>query len=131
MIRTYQGIIARIKILESRLAELELTRDCLSHGEGQSRGGGISDPTAQTATEIIDMIRRIDTLRAEAEREKQSVIETLNRMQDGDEMMILYKRYVERKPWRVIARETYMSESTLYRKHDSGLKHFEEQEEEV
>lgn len=127
MIRKYKTITARIQMLELRLAELKEKRDCLGGGDGH--GSGIADPTGRNAVAIIDYARRIEELKQEAEAERQEVIERLYSLEDGDEITILRKRYVECKPWEQISRETYMSLSTLFRKHDSGLRHYEAQEE--
>lgn len=118
----YYLISKDIKNIEMKIQELNETILSSSKITGMPHSNDVSNPTER-------IVLLIEKYKSKLEKKKLDAIERLLKIenylltiQDIETKQIFNKRYIELKPWIVIAREMHMSERTVYRKHKNQLK---------
>ena len=87
--------------------------------------------TSLSGDTMMKLVAKVDRIERRLEKEvkeltfrRDRIIMQIERMPDSYEQDILYKRYVECKPWRTIAQEMSISERHVYRLHGKALNTF-------
>lgn len=89
--------------------------------------GGSHDPdrTGKTIARLDELEQRIDTYVDELVARKAEAFAHITRLPEFAEQDVLIARYLQCKPWPVIAREMHYEERQVYRIHGNALKNFE------
>lgn len=89
--------------------------------------GGARDPdrTGRTIARLDELERRIDAYVDELVARKAEAFARITRLPELAEQDVLIARYIQLKPWPVIAREMHYEERQVYRIHGNALKNFE------
>lgn len=74
------------------------------------------------AAELDELDRQMAKLMNEYYESMGEVEKTISKVEDEDARVVLAKRYVGLKSWRVIEDETAWTRQTLWRKHGTGLR---------
>lgn len=80
-----------------------------------------TDRLEDTIVKIIDLENRILSDIAKATRLKGEIVKTIDAVDDGDMINILYKRYVHYEEWTQIADELAFSIQHIHRLHGKAL----------
>lgn len=121
-IRKTDQIVQRL--LEARFslrASLYSTGAALS---GMPGGGHDPDRTGRTIARLDELERRIDAYVDELVARKSEAFARITRLPELAEQDVLIARYIQLKPWPVIAREMHYEERQVYRIHGRALQHF-------
>ena len=121
-IRKTDQIVQRL--LEARFslrASLYSTGAALS---GMPGGGHDPDRTGRTIARLDELERRIDAYVDELVARKSEAFLRIRRLPELAEQDVLIARYLQCKPWPVIAREMHYEERQVYRIHGRALQHF-------
>lgn len=83
-----------------------------------------SDPMPDFGAKIDELNRELVELANEFDKALDEVQDVIRQVNNDEAKTILAKRYIGKKPWRVIAMDvcSYMSEETMYRRHRLGLR---------
>lgn len=120
-LRQYEGAVNTIRRLERELKEEQLQIDAIrspSDNDGMPHGNGISNPTAEKATEITDAAAKLFEARLEAIRIRQEVFDSIMKV-DGIEADVLLERYVyltedgRLQPWEMVCDAVHYSWPTV------------------
>ena len=120
-LRQYEWAVNTIRRLERELKEEQLQIDAIrspSDNDGMPHGNGISNPTADKATEITDAAAKLFDARLEAIRIRQEVFESIMKV-DGIEADVLLERYVyltedgRLQPWEMVCDAVHYSWPTV------------------
>ena len=112
------------RLLELRFslrASLYSTGAALS---GMPGGGHDPDRTGRTIARLDELERRIDAYVDELVARKSEAFARITRLPELAEQDVLIARYIQLKPWPVIAREMHYEERQVYRIHGRALQHF-------
>ena len=90
----------------------------VAHSGGK---GNVEDPTLKIIELKHEINQKIDRF-VDAKREIESMLE---KIQDADQLMVLRKRYLEYKPWELIALEVGCKYRNVHYIHGDALKAFE------
>lgn len=121
-IRKTDQIVQRL--LEARFSlrsSLYSTGAALS---GMPGGGHDPDRTGRTIARLDELERRIDAYVDELVARKSEAFLRIRRLPELSEQDVLIARYLQCKPWPVIAREMHYEERQVYRIHGRALQHF-------
>ena len=121
-IRKTDQIVQRL--LEARFSlrsSLYSTGAALS---GMPGGGHDPDRTGRTIARLDELERRIDAYVDELVARKSEAFLRIRRLPELAEQDVLIARYLQCKPWPVIAREMHYEERQVYRIHGRALQHF-------
>lgn len=127
--KAYLGQIRQIDRTVRRLCELRfsLRSSLYSTGAaltGMPGGGHDPDRTGRTLARLDELERRIDAYVDELVARKAEAFARIRRMPEISEQDVLIARYIQLKPWPVIAREMHYEERQVYRIHGNALKNF-------
>lgn len=92
---------------------------------GMPGGGHDPDRTGCTIARLDELERRIDAYVDELVARKSEAFLRIRRLPELSEQDVLIARYLQCKPWPVIAREMHYEERQVYRIHGNALKNFE------
>ena len=100
------------------------------YSTGGSLAGGTGKPKAKDKTgdiiaRIDELERRIDAYVDELVTRKAEAFARICLLSELAEQDVLIARYIQLKPWPVIAREMHYEERQVYRIHGNALKNFE------
>ena len=126
------------KVIKSQAAELQVLRAALSSIGG---GGGDGMPHGYrhdgTIGEITNIVRAVD-LEAKLQEEIRVTVakwkeihETVERLKNLDEKLIIRMRYIEGRNWDEIAAELHFSRSAVFKVHDSAIDNLEPPEDSI
>lgn len=87
-------------------------------------GGHDPDRTGRTIARLDELERRIDAYVDELVARKSEAFLRIRRLPELSEQDVLIARYLQCKPWPVIAREMHYEERQVYRIHGRALQHF-------
>lgn len=127
--KAYLGKIRQIDRTVQRLLELRfsLRASLYSTGaalSGMPGGGHDPDRTGRTIARLDELERRIDAYVDELVARKSEAFARITRLPELAEQDVLIARYLQCKPWPVIAREMHYEERQVYRIHGRALQHF-------
>lgn len=128
--KAYLGKIRQTDRTVQRLLELRFSLRASLYSTGAAPGGmpgGGHDPdrTGRTIARLDELERRIDAYVDELVARKSEAFLRIRRLPELSEQDVLIARYLQCKPWPVIAREMHYSEQHIYRLHGMALQHFE------
>lgn len=128
--KAYLGKIRQTDRTVQRLLELRfsLRASLYSTGaalSGMPGGGHDPDRTGRTIARLDELERRIDAYVDELVARKSEAFARITRLPELAEQDVLIARYIQLKPWPVIAREMHYEERQVYRIHGNALKNFE------
>lgn len=128
--KAYLGKIRQTDRTVQRLLELRfsLRASLYSTGaalSGMPGGGHDPDRTGRTIARLDELERRIDAYVDELVARKSEAFLRIRRLPELAEQDVLIARYIQLKPWPVIAREMHYEERQVYRIHGNALKNFE------
>ena len=87
--------------------------------------GGTLNGTEQLIYHILELKERINTETSEYIRTLEEIRQTIARMKDPDESLLLTLRYIEFMRWEVIAEKMHFSQTQVFRIHREALKSVE------
>ena len=127
--KAYLGKIRQTDRTVQRLLELRfsLRASLYSTGaplSGMPGGGRDPDRTGRTIARLDELERRIDAYVDELVTRKAEAFARITRLPELAEQDVLIARYIQLKPWPVIAREMHYEERQIYRIHGRALQHF-------
>ena len=127
--KAYLGKIRQTDRTVQRLLELRfsLRASLYSTGaalSGMPGGGHDPDRTGRTNARLDELERRIDAYVDELVARKSEAFLRIRRLPELSEQDVLIARYLQCKPWPVIAREMHYEERQVYRIHGRALQHF-------
>ncbi len=127
--KAYLGKIRQTDRTVQRLLELRfsLRASLYSTGaalSGMPGGGHDPDRTGRTIARLDELERRIDAYVDELVARKSEAFLRIRRLPELSEQDVLIARYLQCKPWPVIAREMHYEERQVYRIHGRALQHF-------
>ena len=127
--KAYLGKIRQTDRTVQRLLELRfsLRASLYSTGaalSGMPGGGHDPDRTGRTIARLDELERRIDAYVDELVARKSEAFARITRLPELAEQDVLIARYIQLKPWPVIAREMHYEERQVYRIHGRALQHF-------
>ena len=114
-LRQYEWALNTIRRLERELEEEQLQIDAIrspSDNDGMPHGNGISNPTADKATELTDAASKLFDAKVEAIRIRQEVFDTIMKV-GGLEADVLIERYVYLSTWDMVCDAVYYSWPTV------------------
>ena len=114
-LRQYEWALNTIRRLERELKEERLQIDAIrspSDNDGMPHGSGISNPTADKATEITDAATRLFDAKIKAIRIRQQVFETVMKV-GGLEADVLIERYIYLNTWDTVCDAVHYSWPTV------------------
>ena len=110
-LRQYKRIGERLRQMEKELEYIEAQIESMSgSGDGMPRGTDVSDRTGNLAVLIAESKKSYEHVLAESLRIRRNIEATVNAVEDPLQSRLLYERYIECKPWRVIAGDMIMDE---------------------
>lgn len=118
----YYRLTIEIKNIEERIQMVKSQFISSPKLTGMPGGNNISNPVEKNVQLLIRLRNKLEKRKSKAIKELNKIEEYLSSIQDIDTRLIFTKRYVELKQWNRIAKEMYMSERTVYRKHSNYLK---------
>ena len=92
---------------------------------GMPGGGRDPDRTGRTIARLDELERRIDAYVDELVARKAEAFARICLLSELAEQDVLIARYIQLKPWPIIAREMHYEERQVYRIHGNALKNFE------
>ena len=127
--KAYLGKIRQTDRTVQRLLELRfsLRASLYSTGaalSGMPGGGHDPDRTGRTIARLDELERRIDAYVDELVARKSEAFARITRLPELAEQDVLIARYIQLKPWPVIAREMHYEVRQVYRIHGRALQHF-------
>ena len=127
--KAYLGKIRQTDRTVQRLLELRFSLRASLYSTGAAPGGipgGGHDPdrTGRTIARLDELERRIDAYVDELVARKSEAFLRIRRLPELAEQDVLIARYLQCKPWPVIAREMHYEERQVYRIHGRALQHF-------
>lgn len=128
--KTYLLKIRKTDQIIRRLTEVRFSLRSSLYSTGvplSGMPGGSHDPdrTGKTIARLDELERRIDAYVDELVARKSEAFLRIRRLPELSEQDVLIARYIQLKPWPVIAREMHYSEQHIYRLHGIALQHFE------
>jgi len=114
-LRQYEWALNTIRRLERELKEERLQIDSVrspSDNDGMPHGSGISNPTADKATELTDAASKLFDAKVEAIRIRQEVFDTIMKV-GGLEADVLIERYVYLRTWDMVCDAVHYSWPTV------------------
>lgn len=118
----YYHLSVEIKDLEERIQMIANQSIGASKLTGMPHGTTVSNPVEKNAVLLISLKEKLEKRKEKAMKELIKIEDYLTTIDDVEIRLIFNKRYIELKKWGVIAREMYMSERNVYRKHSDYLK---------
>lgn len=110
-LKQYKRINERLRQMQKELEYIEAQVESIGGAnDGMPRGSDISDKTGNLATIIAESKRGYEHVMTESLRIRRNIESTINAVEDPLQSRLLYERYVECKPWRVIAGDMIMDE---------------------
>lgn len=128
--KAYLGQIRQIDRTVQRLCSVRFTLRSSLYSTGTALtgmpgGGHDPDRTGRTLARLDELERRIDAYVDELVERKAEAFARITRLPELSEQDVLIARYIQLKPWPVIAREMHYEERQVYRIHGNALKNFE------
>lgn len=118
----YYYLSIEIKDLEERIQEVRNKSVGVSRITGMPFSGGKSNPVEQRAELLIKLENQLEAKKTKAIKKLMILEEYISTIDDSEIRVIFTKRYIELKKWDTIAKEMFMSERTVYRRHSKYLK---------
>ena len=118
----YYHLKMETKELEEKIKELEQTLLSSPILTGMPHNNRISNPTEQRNILILSLKSKLEKRETMALEELNKIEDYISAIEDIETRQIFSKRYVQLKRWEDIAKEMYMSESSVFRKHSKYLK---------
>lgn len=110
-LRQYKRIGERLRQMEKELEYIKAQIESMSgSGDGMPRSTDVSDRTGNLAVLIAESKQDYEHVLAESLRIRRNIEATVNAVEDPLQSRLLYERYIECKPWRVIAGDMIMDE---------------------
>ena len=112
-----------IKVLEEKLLRLETDiNNCVKPMEkSEVQNGSSSNSQEIKLAEYSDLRNEIQTRISKLQSDDMKVLSAIRKLEDASERVILIERYVNRKKWKDIYDEVYMSKTTCFRHHEHAL----------
>lgn len=117
----------KIKQIEDEIIRLQLTA-CGSGGLNTSERVQTSitfDKMGEAVAEIVELEKQMYETNSKMNRERFKIIEMIQRLENPKHVQVLYKRFVERKRWEVIAVEMGYDYNYVQKMCKKALKRFE------
>ena len=111
-----------IKLAEDNLRDLRAAVEALgSPGveESYNTNKPMDAPYVRVMKKMVEQEQRLEDL----VNLKQNVIDTIGRLDNRDERLVLTYRYLYRMSWRDIATEMFMDAKTVMKVHGEGILH--------
>ena len=110
----------QMRIIQSQIHNIvELTG---INYEREPGGQPSSDsPVERLAMRRLELLERYDAKKEQLLKKKYEITDTIMTLRGRYQQEILFRRYVELKPWRKVARELNLSESQTYAVHKEAL----------
>ena len=118
----YYYLKLEIKNLEEKIQEVNEGIIGSRELTGMPHGTGKSNPVEKKVIILTKLKNRLETRIMDAMNEKLKIEEYISGIDDVQTRIIFNKRYIELKRWETIAKEMYMSERSVFRKHQNYLK---------
>lgn len=118
----YYHLKQETRDLEEKIKELENTLLSGPVLTGMPHSNKISNPTEQKNILILSLKSKLEDRETKALEELNKIEDFITSIEDIETRQIFSKRYVQLKRWEDIAKEMYMSESSVFRKHSKYLK---------
>ena len=118
----YFYLSLEINDIENKIYEIRNKSVGISRLTGMPFVPGTGNPVENQVALIEKYTEKLNKKKLLALEEILKIEEYIQNIEDIETRMIFNKRYVELKPWHQIAREMYMSEPTVFRKHKNQLK---------
>lgn len=118
----YYYLTLEIKGLEDRIKEVSSTIVGSAKLTGMPHRSGKSDPVNDKVELLIRLKNKLESRKNKSLKELEKIEDYISEIEDIETRLIFTKRYVELKKWDVIAKEMFMSERNVYRKHSEYLK---------
>ena len=110
-LKRYERIGERLRQAKKELEYIEAQIESMGGlGDGMPRGTNVSDRTGNLAALIAESKKTYEHVLAESLRIRRNIEATVNAVEDPLQSRLLYERYIECKPWRVIAGDMIMDE---------------------
>lgn len=110
-LRQYKRISERLRQMKKELEYIEAQIESMGgSGNGMPRGSDVSDRTGNIAVLMAESKQDYEHVLMESLRIRRNIERTINAVEDPLQSRLLYERYVECKPWRVIASDMIMDE---------------------
>lgn len=97
-----------------------------SFGENRVQTTRKQSPMEEIIVKLMDLENEVNKDIDRLIKIKEDILEVISQVKDINQQVILEKRYISRKTWEDIARETGYDRSTIYRNHGKALKEIEE-----
>lgn len=122
-LKQYQETLADIRNLESQKQELEnLAMGITVSIDGERvQSSGRKDRMAELAVKIADAEREIMEQRTQAFHKLWEIEEVIKQVPYEKQRIVLHMRYIERKPWELIAEDLEITLRTIHRVHARAL----------
>ena len=122
-LKEYKELRILIKLDEARLKELEGMKDRISANTTDERvqSSTIGSKVERLAVRIADLEQKIVDEKLEAVEKMTSIHESINRLDDVDEQIVLELRYIRSMNFTSIAGDLGFSISKVYRVHRRGV----------
>lgn len=118
----YYYLSLEIKSLEERILTIRNKSVGISNITGMPFSMNKSNPVEKQIQLIATLTERLELKKAQALEEMLKIEQYINTIKDVETRLIFSKRYIELKKWDLIAREMYMSERSVFRKHSNYLR---------
>lgn len=127
-LKEYKELRILIKRDEARLKELEGMKDRISANTTDERvqSSTIGSKVERLAVRIADLEQKIVDEKLEAVDKMNGIHESIDRLEDVDEQIVLELRYIRSMSFVSIARELCFSSSKVYRVHRRGVENLSE-----
>ncbi len=118
----YYYLSIEIKNLEERIITVKNKSVGISHITGMPFVNTNTSPIERQIELLSSLTAKLEYKKALALEELLKIEQYISSIPDIETRLIFSKRYIEFKKWDLIAREMYMSERSVFRKHSNYLK---------
>ena len=121
--------LSEVRAIECRINSLtgekkEIKRAMAFMQSSMTRGS--NPPGMKYIKKWRSLLKEIEEEQNKLIKERQEIIDRIDSLQDARYSLLLYKRYVELKPFRRIAEEMAYSEDRIMHLHNDAVKAFEQ-----
>lgn len=102
-LQQYKAQINRVRRYKERIAHIENTLRAVNL-DGMPRGGGLGDPTMQSAINLATLKAELQAAELEAEETAQRIADEIEAVPDEKSRELLFCRYVLLMTWEDVAR---------------------------
>lgn len=126
-LRQYAECVRRINRIDDELDELRLMKMCPSvkQSDGMPHGhGGVNDLSGY-AVELEMLEEKLRAERYKRMKVFEKISEQINKLEDQNEIDVLFYRYIRQLDWWKIAERMNYSDRWIYKLHGKALMHLE------